>query len=694
MTYTANKWVGLDIGDAAEYYTTEMWNYLIANQWGLWLEGPFNLTFIDNGSGGSNQASVLSYIESTVEPYLSTLNTLGIPVRIDFKGISYNCSGKALSWFSPNFDQVVARYAEWNNGTLGTCVQQFWYETATAPLMQYLHSASSVKTALGYAVNWGNVPPSNLVDIIDIEMWWVIDGTSGQYSTLLNWVKANPQLTVGLDTQSCGNFYSPFTLWGSNWNCSDATPTYQTQQTRCQTACNALMAALGRQFDSLTAEVAGDCGTLPSNICDGNVAEVMISYLNWFLAQNWVATSSPPTPDTTSLTISAPSTATTNTAYNITGVLTDTTTSSPVASASIQLQKNVSSVWTNVDTAATTNSGGTYSITDTETAAGTYQFRTTYAGVSSKAPATSSTASVVVSVPDTTSLTISAPSTGITGTAFNITGVLTDTTTSTALVGTVQLQQYVSSAWQNVKSMTTGSNGAYSFSVSEPSAATYQFRTTYAGTSGKTSATSSTASVVISVPPVDTTSLTISAPSTGTTNTSFNITGVLTDTTTSTHLIATVQLQKMVSSAWTNVTTQTTDSNGAYSFSDTETAAGTYQFRVTYAGSSTVASATSSTVSVVVSAPPSVATQLSMTAPATAKMNTPFSITGTLSTAPGDAEVSDQQVQLQKLVSGTWTNVSGATATTAAFTGSYTISVTETTAGTDTYRVIYLGGTG
>lgn len=90
MAYTTNKWVGLylEVGASEGWTNTNMWQYLQANHWGLWLEPNFNTLWVASG-GANNQAAALSNFETSVEPYLSTLNSYNIPVRLDLKPLEY-----------------------------------------------------------------------------------------------------------------------------------------------------------------------------------------------------------------------------------------------------------------------------------------------------------------------------------------------------------------------------------------------------------------------------------------------------------------------------------------------------------------------------------------------------------------------------------------------------------------------------
>ena len=81
---------------------------------------------------------------------------------------------------------------------------------------------------------------------------------------------------------------------------------------------------------------------------------------------------------------------------------------------------------------------------------------------------------------------------------FTINGALKAGTTPIAGV-TIQLQKNVSGTWTNVAGKTnkTRSDGTYNIITREPTAATYQYRTTYAGDASYTSATSNVVNVKV-----------------------------------------------------------------------------------------------------------------------------------------------------------------------------------------------------
>ena len=97
----------------------------------------------------------------------------------------------------------------------------------------------------------------------------------------------------------------------------------------------------------------------------------------------------------------------------------------------------------------------------------------------------------------------------------------------------------------------------------------------------------------------------------------------------------------------------------------------------------------SSSVNVTVGGVP---TQLNaIAAPTTVVINQQFTVSGTLNTT-GNAPVAGATVQLQKNVSGVWTDVPGKTATTGV-NGAYVITVSESAAGQYVYRTIFAGAT-
>src|ERR1019366_829420 len=124
-----------------------------------------------------------------------------------------------------------------------------------------------------------------------------------------------------------------------------------------------------------------------------------------------------------------------------------------------------------------------------------------------------------------TALTISAPSTAPVKKSFSITGQLTLNGAPFAKSATVYLQSLNGNTWTTIASQSV-TTGIYSFTQTETTAKTYQFRASYAGSATYVSSTSPTATVSVK-PATISTALTISAPSSAQLKQSFSITGKL-----------------------------------------------------------------------------------------------------------------------------------------------------------------------
>jgi hypothetical protein len=98
----------------------------------------------------------------------------------------------------------------------------------------------------------------------------------------------------------------------------------------------------------------------------------------------------------TNLTATAPPTASANQNFTINGTLSTDTTG--IVDANITLQRSVdNATWTTLTT-STTNGTAWYAFSRNESAAGTYYYRTGYAGNSTYANATSNVVKVTVKI--------------------------------------------------------------------------------------------------------------------------------------------------------------------------------------------------------------------------------------------------------------------------------------------------------
>ena len=400
------------------------------------------------------------------------------------------------------------------------------------------------------------------------------------------------------------------------------------------------------------------------------------------------AVSAQPTP--TQLSVAANvTTVPANTPFTINGTL-NATGGPGIANAPIQLQNSTdNATWNNVTPTTATDANGNYSFSNSESANGTYYYRTTFAGIAPTYGNATSPTVIVTVTKIATQLSAAANLTTVPVNApFTINGTL-NTTSGTPIAGaTIALQNNSSGSWTDVATNVTDTNGAYSFSTSEPVIGTYYYQTTYAGNALESNATSP--AVTVQVTQV-TTQLSIAANVTAVeTNQNFTINGTLNTTAgTSVGSGFTITLQNNSTGSWNPVNTTTTNAAGGYQFSLNESTNGTYYYRTTFAGIGQISAATSNVVNVTVG---KISTQLSAVAsPTSVAVNAPLTINGTLLNATS-GPIAGATIQLQWYSGGTWTNVTGETNNTTS-TGTYSISTSGPAVGTYQYQTIYEGNT-
>ena len=183
-------------------------------------------------------------------------------------------------------------------------------------------------------------------------------------------------------------------------------------------------------------------------------------------------------------------------------------------------------------------------------------------------------------------------------------------------------------------------------------------------------------------------------PATVATGQTFTIYGSLTATNLAPMSGETIQLQKNVNGAWTDVSGEidTTSTGGSYSISVSEGTAGIYEYRANYSGNITYAGNYSSSVSVTVKQPIQLMpTQLTAAAnPAKVDSGWYFNINGMLTNATSGAPITGQIIQLQKKLGGEWTDIGGRKTLTGA-DGSYSITYSEGAYGSYEFRTLYAG---
>jgi outer membrane protein assembly factor BamB len=205
---------------------------------------------------------------------------------------------------------------------------------------------------------------------------------------------------------------------------------------------------------------------------------------------------------TTTLTATAPSTASVNQNFTINGTLSGSTFA--LAGATLTLQRSTDNVtFTNVSMNVTNTTGG-YAFSKNESAAGTYYYRAAYAGNDTYTNATSNVVKVSVIAPATTgnlllnthlvSTTTGSPRKMVT--TYTFSGQLMTTSWTPVANAAITLQSSADKVhWSAFASpVKTNAQGAYTFKGTlKPGS--YYFRTFFAGTSS----TGPTASRIIKV---------------------------------------------------------------------------------------------------------------------------------------------------------------------------------------------------
>ena len=250
--------------------------------------------------------------------------------------------------------------------------------------------------------------------------------------------------------------------------------------------------------------------------------------------------------------------------------------SSGVGSASIKIYDGA----TLIDT-VTTGNDGTFTKSFTNAPVASHTYKAVYDGDSTYNNVQSSNVTVDVGK-ITPTISLSASSASITyGNSVTLSGTLS--------VGSgVSVKIYNGATL--VDTVTTGSGGAFSKSVSGLSVGSHTFTAVYEGDSTYASVTSSGVSVTVTK---ITPTITLSVPATGTAGTAYTVSGTLANPTT-----GSVKLYE----GNTLIDTLTV-TGGNFSKSITKNNGGTYTYYAVYEGDSTHSSVTSSTGSIVVSSP-------------------------------------------------------------------------------------------
>lgn len=235
------------------------------------------------------------------------------------------------------------------------------------------------------------------------------------------------------------------------------------------------------------------------------------------------------------------------------------------------------SVYYNGSVVGTTNSSGVYTETKTYNTSGSKTLTYTIDGVSSSA-------SITVNKVSTTTTLSSSPSSVTIGGTFVLSG--------TVSVGSSGLGVKLYKNNVLLDTLTTGSGGAFSTTLTASTVGTDSYYAEYEGDTTYASSTSSSVSVVISK---KTPAISVSGGGTITQGTTSYLTGSLSDNGTG---ISSASLELWELNGATATATTTTLSDGSYSFTIPTSVVGNYTYYVQYDGDSTYNGVVSSDVSV------------------------------------------------------------------------------------------------
>ena len=240
----------------------------------------------------------------------------------------------------------------------------------------------------------------------------------------------------------------------------------------------------------------------------------------------------------------------------------------------------------------------------------------------------------------------------------------------------VVLQVQKGDSWVSVGEKNTAADGAYSFTVPQPSAGSYVYRVKKNSAGGRSAAYSPELTVTVLKGFVVTARANPAAVDLGKSTT---INGSVAPTQSSA-ANRKVQLQIRSGTSWVKAADGVTSASGAYAFTVKPRAEGSYAYRVLKLATSQLKAAASPTVTV------KVTQQFTLTAkakPTKLKVGKKTTISGIVT--PRLASAKDRGVQLQVKKGSAWKKVSTKTTTR---TGSYSFSVKMKKKGTFSYRVV------
>ncbi|MFC9519261.1 Ig-like domain-containing protein, partial [Nocardiaceae bacterium NPDC056970] len=270
----------------------------------------------------------------------------------------------------------------------------------------------------------------------------------------------------------------------------------------------------------------------------------------------------------------------------------------------------------------TLNASGAATFAWTPTAAGSHSLQARYLGTAKANPSDSVSQSVSVVVP--TSMTVSAPSTALTGTAVTLSANVTPSNAS----GTVQFKDNGT----NIGSPVPVSNGAATMQYTFTAAGNRNITGTFTSGSGFAEATSAPQPVAVSAPAVPTT-IAMQMPSTVETGTAVTLTANLTP--------ANASGKVQFKDGNTNIGSLVTVSAGKAQLSHTFTTAGNHSISAVFTGDPGFLGSTATAKQVIATDPqvPDVQTTTALTAPATAQTGAAVALSATVTPANASGTV-------------------------------------------------------
>ncbi|MDH6282217.1 hypothetical protein M2280_003445 [Prescottella agglutinans] len=315
----------------------------------------------------------------------------------------------------------------------------------------------------------------------------------------------------------------------------------------------------------------------------------------------------------TSLTVSAPGSATTGSSVDLTA-----TVSPSNAQGSVQFKVNGNPVG-----APVTVSGGAATMPYTFNTAGSFSVSAEFTGAAGFTNATAAAHQITVSDPDVqTSLTVQAPGSATTGSSVDLTATVSPSNAQ----GSVQFKVN----GNPVGAPVTVSGGAATMPYTFNAAGSFSVTAEFTGAAGFTNATAAAHNIAVSDPDV-TTSLAVSAPGSATTGSSVDLTATVSPS----NAAGTVQFTDNGS----NIGAPVPVVNGVATLPHTFTGAGSHSIGASFAGAAGFTNSTAAAHQVTVS-DPDVQTSLTVQAPGSATTGSSVDLTANVS--PSNAQGSVQ----------------------------------------------------